>query len=72
MNIFFILQYENIGTIFFNYSYCNMKIIILTDFLFILQYENTKTIGNYSIVYYAQKQLKTFVQKNNEFFKSFY
>ena len=48
-----------------------MKIFILTDFLFILQYENTKTIGNYSIVYYAQKQLKTFVQKNNEFFKSF-
>ena len=57
MNIFFILQYENTGIIFF--------------YLFILQYENTRTIGNYSIVYYAQKQLKTFVQKYNEFFKSF-
>lgn len=48
-----------------------MKIVILTDFLFILQYENVRTIRNYAIVQYAQKQLKTFVQKNNEFFKSF-
>lgn len=57
--------------VFFIYSYCNMKIIILTDFLFILQYKNARTIRNYTIVQYAQKQLKTFVQKNNEFFKSF-
>ena len=48
-----------------------MKIFILTDFLFILQYENTGTVENCNIVYYAQKQLKTFVQKHNEFFKSF-
>lgn len=48
-----------------------MKIFILTDFLFILQYGNIRTIRSYAIVQYTQKQLKTFVQKHNEFFKSF-
>ena len=39
------------------------------------KFKQLKTAGFFIksvfFVYYAQKQLKTFVQKNNEFFKSF-